>query len=115
MPQARRRCPKLGCDELVPCSVHVPSNRFRPKTAERGYDAEHQAERERWRPLVATGQVECRRGTACRFYPDTLIHRGQPWQLGHPDEECPAPRAPEHRSCNTSAPGRIRGRRNRAT
>lgn len=115
MPRAKRRCPKPGCDELLPCTTHVPSNRNRPATAARGYGAEHQAERERWLPLVMAGRVTCRRGEACRFYPDNLIHRGQPWQLGHPDEECPAPRAPEHRACNLSAPGRIRGRKSRST
>ena len=115
MPVAKRRCPKPGCDELVPCSTHVPSNRNRPKTAERGYGADHQADREKWAPLVAAGQVSCRRGKDCRFFPDTLIHRGQPWQLGHPDEECSDPKAPEHRRCNTGAPGLIRGRRSRRT
>lgn len=65
--------------------------------------------------MVATGRVTCRRGDACRFAPDNLIHRGQPWQLGHPDAECPAPTAPEHRACNLSAPGRIRGRKARIT
>lgn len=115
MPRAKRRCPTPGCDELLPCPVHVPSNRHRPPTAARGYDAEHQRERERWRPLVSAGRVTCRRGDACRFYPDTLIHPGQPWDLGHPDEDCPAPRAPEHRLDNRGAPGRIRGRKNRST
>lgn len=98
----------------MPCSTHA-SNRNRPSSTSRGYNSEHQAERERWYPLVAAGVVSCRRGELCRFHPDTLIHRGQKWHLGHPDEECPAPRAPEHATCNVSAPGRIRGRRNRTT
>lgn len=117
MPQAKRRCAKVGCDELVPCTTHVPSNHRRPKTAERGYGSGHQSDREKWAPIVAKGQVTCRRATndTCRFAPDTLIHSGQPWQLGHPDKECPAETAPEHRRCNTSAPGRIRGRRSRTT
>lgn len=115
MPRPRRRCPQPGCDELVPCATHKPANANRPKTAERGYGSSHQAEREKWAPLVASGRVTCRRGDACRLYPDTLIHRGQAWQLGHPDEECPNPIAPEHRIDNLSAPGRIRGKRNRRT
>lgn len=115
MVAAKRRCPQPGCDELVPCSSHLPSNHRRPSTAGRGYGGEHQAEREKWAPLVAKGVVTCRRGEGCRFYPDNLIHRGQPWHLGHPDEECPAERAPEHRACNTSAPARIRSRKRRTT
>lgn len=113
MPRPKRRCPKPGCDELVPCSTHKPANHFRPKTADRGYGAQHQGDREKWFPLVASGRVKCRRGDKCRFAPDNLIHRGQPWHLGHPDEECPEPTAPEHRACNTSAPSRIRGKRAR--
>ena len=113
MPQATRRCPKQGCDEKIPCTTHVPSNRFRPKTTARGYDSKHQAAREAWVPIVSTGQVQCRRGDQCRFAPDTLIHPGQPWHLGHPDESCPAPTAPQHRRCNTGEPGLIRGRRSR--
>lgn len=115
MPRAKRRCPNPKCDNLVPCPDHKPASSQRPKTAERGYGGKHQADRERWWPLVAKGNVACRRGQECKHYPDTLIHRGQPWDLGHPDDECPLPTAPEHRGCNRSAPGRIRGRRNRRT
>lgn len=117
MPRARRRCPQVGCDELLPCPTHPPSKQYRPTRQSRGYDAEHQRAHQAWAPMVASGRVTCRRASngTCRFAPDTLIHRGQPWQLGHPDAECPAPRAPEHRACNLSAPGRIRGREARIT
>lgn len=82
-PGHRRRCPT--------CARGI--DRARGTTAARGYDSEHQRERNRWRPLVEAGGVTCRRG-------DGLIQPGEPWDLGHPDADCPAPRAPEHRHCN---------------
>ena len=92
----------------MPCATHKPPSAKRPSASSRGYDSAHKAEREKWWPLVATGRVPCRRGEKCRRFPDTLIHKGQPWDLGHPDAECQKPTAPEHRGCNRSAPGRLR-------
>ncbi|GAA1138475.1 hypothetical protein [Nocardioides aquiterrae] len=63
--------------------------------------AEHRAEREAWAPTVATGTVECRRGDQCRMQ-DHRILPGQAWDLGHPDNVCSAPTAPEHERCNRS-------------
>lgn len=105
MPRAPRRCAKPDCDELVPCPTHRREQQRRPSGR---YPAQHQADRRKWSPLVSAGRVTCRRGEACRFYPDNLIHCGQRWDLGHPDAECPAPTAPEHEKCNRSAPGRLR-------
>ena len=63
------------------------------------YDSTHDAERAAWAPIVAQGVVSCRRGPACRA-PQLLILPGEPWDLGHPDAACRAPKAPEHEACN---------------
>jgi hypothetical protein len=66
------------------------------------YGWEHQKERARWVPIVKRGGVKCRRasnGTCLAASP--YIGPDEPWDLGHPDETCPAPKAPEHRGlCN---------------
>ena len=107
MPRAPRRCPKLGCDELVPCPTHTRERQRRPSGR---YPASHQADREWWSQFVDAGMVKCRRGKQCRRHPDTQIHPGDRWDLGHPDAECSAPTAPEHEKCNRSAPGRLQRR-----
>lgn len=73
------------------------------KTTERGYGADHQAEREAWRPQVEAGTVDCWR---CH----RPIRPGTPWHLGHDDHDRTIYRGPEHERCNTSAAGRNRGR-----
>lgn len=70
-----------------------------PSARARGYDAAHERERERWKPMVATGLMGCRR---C----EQVIPPDAPWDLGHPDAECPKPKAPEHAACNRAAAGR---------
>jgi hypothetical protein len=81
------------------------------------YGAAHRRARERWAPSVATGRVECRRSrqdpSTC-LEDDPLIGPGEPWQLGHPDEDCPLPTAPEHRHCNEAVPRRIAAAKARA-
>lgn len=89
-------CPIPGCPTLVPsgrCEQH------RQTTTERGYGKQHQAERAQWAPLVNAGLIDCRRGSQC-LAPDVRIQPGEPWELGHPDAACAAPKAPEHRRCN---------------
>lgn len=66
---------------------------------ERGYDADHTRARRAWVPVVQAGGVRCRR---CR----EPIDPDEPWDLGHPDADCPKPRAPEHRRCNRATAGR---------
>jgi hypothetical protein len=64
-----------------------------------------------WRARVASGTVRCARGGACRFAEDGvggLIRPCQLWDLGHADGESAG--GPEHRSCNRSAPQRLRAR-----
>lgn len=76
------------------------------KTKDRGYGADHERERREWAPLVDAGQVQCRRAGYGCLHADPLIASGEPWDLGHPDDTCPLPKAPEHRDCNRSAGGR---------
>lgn len=93
------------CDDLSD-QARCPAHR-RGSTAERGYGHEHQVERERWKPIVATGAVECRRAPyGLCVARDPLISPDEDWHLGHPDDACPAPRAPEHGACNAGAPRR---------
>ena len=68
-------------------------------TTERGYGVEHQAERERWRPDVEAGLVDCWR---C----GDRIQPGRPWDLGHDDHDRTQYAGPEHRGCNRKAGAR---------
>lgn len=97
---AMRVCNVPDCPTLIPktersgrCDMH------RQTTSQRGYGAQHQRERERWESLVAAGAVDCRRGDQC-LEPELRIKPDEPWELGHPDVACDAPKAPEHRRCN---------------
>lgn len=109
MPRAPRRCTKFGCDEKVPCPKHkrAPDRRKGSR-----YSPQHRLDRAGWAPIVALGQVKCRRGRLCKEFlasgnvDDMFIRPGVPWHLGHPDRECPDPTAPEHRRCNTATRGR---------
>mgnify|MGYP006948434797 CR=1 FL=1 len=66
-------------------------------TTIRGYGTAHQRERERWRPRVEAGLVDCGR-CGERLRPD------RPWDLGHDDDRRQY-RGPEHPSCNRKAGG----------
>lgn len=113
---AKRPCAEPGCPALLDkagrCGPHQRErDRQRGSRQVRGYDAEHDAARRGWAPKVATGTVVCRRAPSGQcLRDDPLIAPDEPWQLGHPDAQCPAPRAPEHRLCNVStAPRRWGG------
>lgn len=67
----------------------------RASTTDRGYGAEHQAERKRWEPAVNAGQVTCNR---CNLQ----IEPQTPWDLGHNDDRT-AWTGPEHQDCNRRA------------
>ncbi len=111
MPRATRRCGAKGCDNPMPCKAHARKPDRRPSSSKRGYDHKHRAERTSWEPTVATGTVKCRRdsnGTCLKD--DPYIAPGTPWDLGHPDVECPAPTGPEHEQCNRATVNRA-GRR----
>jgi hypothetical protein len=108
--------PCLGCGRPGPgsrcatCRSAKNSERDaqRGTTTERGYGAQHKAERAAWEPKVATGTVTCRRAPfgLCVDEDGPLIRVGAKWQLGHPDASCTAPKAPEHLVCNEGAPRR---------
>lgn len=78
-------------------------------TTARGYDAAHRAERERWRPAVERGEVDCH--AAICLEPERRIAADATWHLGHtPDRTSWT--GPEHERCNTSE-GATRGNRER--
>jgi hypothetical protein len=67
-------------------------------TKSRGYGVAHQRLRRRFALQVAAGGVSCAR---CGL----LIEPGEPWDLGHDDDDRRFYSGPEHRRCNRSAPG----------
>lgn len=73
----------------------MPSPR-RHTTTQRGYGHRHQAIREHWRPQVEAGRVSCSR---CRL----PIRPGEPWDLGHDDNDRAKYTGPEHPECNRGA------------
>jgi hypothetical protein len=78
-------------------------------TTERGYGQQHQLERAKWAPIVKAGRAICWR---CR----RLILPGQPWDLGHDDNDRRIYRGPECRGCNrATAAHRAQQRRQRRT
>ena len=73
----------------------------------------HRSRRERFAVLVGQGWVRCARGAACKRSElvdgervGGLIDPLEPWHLGHADGESVG--GPEHVSCNTGAPMRLR-------
>lgn len=72
-------------------------------TGDRGYGTDHEAERERWRPIVEAGGVTCAQGVCLE--PSRAIPPGSAWDLGH-NEDRTAWIGPVHVRCNRSAGGR---------
>lgn len=108
-----RVCATPGCPRLqaeARCLEHRRAKDLERGTKQqRGYDYRHVTTRLDWIPIVAEGLTECRRASngTCRAV-SPIIRPDEPWDLGHPDRECPAPRSPEHEGCNraTSLPQR---------
>jgi len=98
-----RPCLEPGCPRLSRrsrCDFHrrehdAARNHHGVSAAERGYDADHRAERASWAPDVATGTVHCARCGG-------LIAPTQSWDLGHTDDRS-GWTGPEHRRCNRAA------------
>lgn len=99
--------PCLDCGELsdqARCPTHRAEHQRkrdaeRGGTAARGYGRTHRLERERWKPVVEAGQVECWR---CH----QPIDPSKPWDLGHDDEDRTKYKGPEHPLCNRRTSGR---------
>lgn len=99
-----RPCIECG---TISDQTRCPAHR-RGTTTQRGYDAQHKAERATWVPIVAAGGVTCRRAPyGLCVAPEPVIRPDEAWHLGHPDAACPAPKAPEHQGCNSGAPRRM--------
>jgi len=102
-----RVCSEPGCPELTEgrhCGEHAAAHERRRGTRQqRGYDAPHDRLRERWRPRVEAGLVDCHADPCIeairRILPGVL------WDLGH-DRATGQHRGPEHRTCNRSDGGR---------
>lgn len=96
-------CAEPGCPTLTRatrCPDHTRQlDRARGTRQQRGYGLEHEAERKRWSPLVATGGVKCWR---CR----ERISADEPWDLGHDDRDRSKYRGPEHVRCNRATAAR---------
>lgn len=100
--------PCLGCGKPGPksrCStcrsaVNRARDATRGSSTERGYGADHQAERREWVPIVATGTVQCWRCT-------TLVT--DPWDLGHCDNDRSVTHGPECARCNRGTQSHERG------
>lgn len=75
----------------------------RGSAKQRGYGPEHKAEKERWRPLVDSGQAYCAE-LICLNNNDGLgrwIEPGTDWHLAHDDGQ-QGYRGPAHARCNIS-------------
>lgn len=72
-------------------------------TTDRGYGAEHKAERERWRPWVESGEATCQEPICLeeRDGRGRWLDPEQPWHLAHADGQS-GYRGPAHTRCNTS-------------
>jgi hypothetical protein len=96
-----------SCPELTTtrhCNTCRPVHeRARGTKQQRGYDRHHDHLRERWRPRVERGLVDCH-ADPC-IAPQLRIQPGEAWHLDHTAART-GYRGPAHARCNTSAGGR---------
>jgi hypothetical protein len=101
-----------SCPELTPARHCGPQEnncagqreQARGTRQQRGYDAEHDRLRLRWKPKVDRCTVHCH-AAVCVMTSGRLILPGQPWDLGHTADRT-AWTGPEHAVCNRSAGGK---------
>ena len=102
-----RVCAEPGCPELSTnprCATHTREvDRARGTRQQRGYDAEHDRLRTRWKPKVDRGTVHCHAEVCVE--PIRLILPGARWDLGHTADRT-AWTGPEHSRCNRVAGGK---------
>ena len=90
-----RHRPCLDCAALTRNRAGRCDDCHRTTTA-RGYGNTHRKLRAQWKPHVDTGTIACAR---CGH----LIALGQPWDLGHDDNDRNHYNGPEHTACNRGA------------
>lgn len=81
-----------------------PRPAYEASMAERGYGREHVKLRRRVARAVEAGCVRCARCGG-------LIAPGEPWDLGHDDEDRSRYAGPEHRGCNRATAAHRKQRR----
>ncbi len=82
--------------------MNGPQRNERSRQA-RGYDAEHDRQRQRWARIVASGAALCANPVCLQ--PTRHIAPDEPWDLGH-NEDRTGWRGAEHQLCNRSEGGR---------
>lgn len=96
-----RVCSQPGCPALGPnrrCDEHArQAEQRRGSRQARGYDAQHDSLRRRWKPKVERCEVDCHAPTC--VMPMRRILPGQEWDLGHTEDRTTW-RGPEHMQCN---------------
>lgn len=104
--------PCLDCGALVEgtrcASCRSDRNRTRDQARgtrqQRGYGAEHEAERRRWAPVVASGMAKCAEPLCLEA--SRSIAAGADWHLAHDRDHPGRYRGPAHPRCNEAEAGR---------
>jgi hypothetical protein len=101
---AKRVCAEPGCPTLTDstrCTEHTRQrDKARGTRQARGYDAQHDRDRARWRKVIDLGGWPCAR---CPH----RIQPGEPFHLDHTADRT-GYLGPSHEHCNLSAAGKAR-------